>query len=325
MLSIIVPVLNERESLPQLLAEIARSGERGGIEYEVIFVDDGSRDGSWEAIRQLSEQNQRVSGIRLRRNFGKAAALTAGMRAARGDLLLMMDADLQDDPAEIPNFLSKLDEGFDVVNGWKVRRLDPWHKVFPSRVFNWMIGRLTGLKLHDHNCGLKLFRVDVAREMTIYGELHRFIPVLAHARGFRVTEIAVHHRERQFGHSKYGVRRFLRGFLDLLTVKFLTGFGQRPQHMLGAIGLTFLGVGFLGLGYLAVLWLLMNVPPVWGGAPLIAVSPIGPRPLLAYSVAATLLGGQSLSLGLLAELIVSNTVREQATFSISERAGRREE
>jgi len=322
MLSIIVPVLNEHESLPQLLSEIVRSGERHGIAYEVIFVDDGSHDGSWEAIRQLSDQDQRVSGIRLRRNFGKAAALTAGMRAAKGDLVLMMDADLQDDPAEIPNFLSKLNDGYDVVNGWKQRRLDPWHKVFPSRVFNVMISRLTGLKMHDHNCGLKLFRAEVAREISIYGELHRFIPVLAHARGFRVTEIAVHHRERQFGHSKYGVRRFLRGFLDLLTVKFLTGFGQRPQHMLGAIGLSFLGVGFLGLGYLAVLWLLMNLPPLWGGTPLITVSPIGSRPLLAYSVAATLLGGQSLSLGLLAELIVSNTVRQQATFSISEQAGR---
>lgn len=322
MLSIIVPVLNEHESLPQLLSEIVRSGERHGIAYEVIFVDDGSHDGSWEAIRQLSDQDQRVSGIRLRRNFGKAAALTAGMRAAKGDLVLMMDADLQDDPAEIPNFMSKLSDGYDVVNGWKQRRLDPWHKVFPSRVFNVMISRLTGLKLHDHNCGLKLFRAEVAREISIYGELHRFIPVLAHARGFRVTEIAVHHRERQFGHSKYGVRRFLRGFLDLLTVKFLTGFGQRPQHMLGAIGLSFLGVGFLGLGYLAVLWLLMNLPTLWGGTPLITVSPIGSRPLLAYSVAATLLGGQSLSLGLLAELIVSNTVRQQATFSISEQAGR---
>lgn len=325
MLSIIVPVLNEHESLPQLLAEIVRSGERHGVEYEVIFVDDGSRDRSWTAIQQLSAQDQRVSGIRLRRNFGKAAALTAGMRAARGDLVLMMDADLQDDPAEIPNFLNKLNGEFDVVNGWKQRRLDPWHKVFPSRVFNWMISRLTGLKLHDHNCGLKLFRAEVAREITIYGELHRFIPVLAHAKGFRVTEIAVHHRERQFGHSKYGVRRFLRGFLDLLTVKFLTGFGQSPQHMLGAIGLTFLGLGFFGLGYLAVLWMMMNLPPLWGSTPLITVSPIGPRPLLAYSVAATLLGGQSLSLGLLAELIVSNTVREQSTFSIAERAGRCDE
>ncbi len=320
MLSIIVPVLNERESLPQLLAEIVRVGERHGIEQEVIFVDDGSRDGSWETVGELASQNASVSGIRFRRNFGKAAALTAGMRAARGDLVMMMDADLQDDPAEIPNFMDKLNEGFDVVNGWKQRRLDPWHKVYPSRVFNWMIGRLTGLKLHDHNCGLKLFRAEVFREITIYGELHRFIPVLAHARGFRVTEISVHHRERQFGQSKYGVRRFLRGFLDLLTVKFLTGFGQRPQHMLGAIGLLFLGLGFLGLGYLAVLWLLMNLPPLWGGK-LLEASPIGPRPLLAYSVAAALLGGQSLSLGLLAELIVSNTVREQDTFSVAEQVG----
>ncbi|MFM9965680.1 MAG: glycosyltransferase family 2 protein [Planctomycetaceae bacterium] len=321
MLSIIVPVLNERESLPQLLAEIVQVSERHGIECEVIFVDDGSRDGGWDTIRDLASGNSRVSGIRFRRNFGKAAALTAGMRAARGELVMMMDADLQDDPAEIPNFLAKLNEGFDVVNGWKQRRLDPWHKVYPSRVFNGMIGWLTGLTLHDHNCGLKLFRAEVAREITLYGELHRFIPVLAHARGFRVTEIAVHHRERQFGQSKYGVRRFLRGFLDLLTVKFLTGFGQRPQHMLGAIGLMFLGLGGLGLGYLAVLWLLMNLPPLWGGTPLIAISPIGSRPLLAYSVAATLLGGQSLSLGLLAELIVSNTVREQDTFSVAEKVG----
>lgn len=321
MLSIIVPVLNEEESLRELYSEIARVQARHAIELELIFIDDGSRDRSWEAIQQLAAQDERVSGIRFRRNFGKAAALTAGMRQARGERILMMDADLQDDPAEIPKFLARLDEGFDVVNGWKQRRLDPWHKVYPSRVFNWMIGRLTGLKLHDHNCGLKLFRADVARELTLYGELHRFIPVLAHARGFRVTEIPVHHRERRFGHSKYGVRRFSRGFLDLLTVKFLTGFGQRPQHVLGAIGLLFLGLGFFGLSYLALLWLLMHLPPLWGATSPIAVVPIGSRPLLAYSVAATLLGGQSLSLGLLAELIVSRTVREQDTFSVAERVG----
>lgn len=319
MLSIIIPVLNESESLAQLFDEISVVGQQHEITLEVIFVDDGSRDRSWDVIRELSAKDARVSGIRFRRNFGKAAALTAGMRAATGEHLMMMDADLQDDPAEIPKFLAELNQGFDVVNGWKQRRLDPWHKVYPSRVFNGMIGWLTGLKLHDHNCGLKLFRESVAREIRIYGELHRFIPVLAHARGFRVTELPVHHRERQFGHSKYGVRRFLRGFLDLLTVKFLTGFGQRPQHMLGAIGLMFLGLGGLGLSYLAVLWLLMNIPPLAGIAPIIAATPIGSRPLLAYSVAATLLGGQSLSLGLLAELIVSNTVREQETYSIAER------
>ncbi len=319
MLSIIVPVLNESESLAQLFGEISSVGQQHGITLEVIFVDDGSRDRSWEVIRELSAQDTRVSGIRLRRNFGKAAALTAGMRAATGEHLMMMDADLQDDPVEIPKFLAELNNGFDVVNGWKQRRLDPWHKVYPSRVFNGMIGWLTGLRLHDHNCGLKLFRASVAREIRIYGELHRFIPVLAHARGFRVTELPVHHRERQFGHSKYGVRRFLRGFLDLLTVKFLTGFGQRPQHMLGAIGLTFLGFGSLGLSYLAIFWMLMNIPPLLGIASIIPATPIGSRPLLAYSVAATLLGGQTLSLGLLAELIVSNTVREQETFSVAER------
>ena len=195
-------------------------------------------------IQTLAERNPSVSGIRFRRNFGKAAALTAGMRAARGDLLLMIDADLQDDPAEIPKMLGKLGEGYDVVNGWKERRLDPWHKVYPSRVFNWIVSRLSGLKLHDHNCGLKLFRAEVAAEIRLYGELHRFIPVLAHARGFRVTELPVHHRPRRFGTSKYGVRRFARGFLDLLTVTFLTGFGQRPQHILGGFGLCFLGLGF---------------------------------------------------------------------------------
>jgi len=180
-----------------------------------------------------------------------------------------------------------------------------------------MVGRLTGLHLHDHNCGLKMFRAEVAREIRIYGELHRFISVLAFSRGFRVAELPVHHRPRQFGHSKYGVRRFLRGLLDLLTVKFLTGFGERPQHMLGAFGLLFLGLGTLGLGYLGVTWFFMNVvqliPPV----------PIGTRPLLAYSIAMSLLGGQALSLGLLAELIVAYTGRDQATYSVSARTGPR--
>jgi len=312
MLSIIVPVFNEEESLPDLHREISETCRSHDIDVEVIFIDDGSRDGSWKIIQELSQTDDRVSGIRFRRNFGKAAALTAGMRAASGSEILMMDADLQDDPAEIPAFLAKLEEGYDVVNGWKQRRLDPWHKVYPSKVFNGMVSRLTGLKLHDHNCGLKLFRAEVAREIRIYGELHRFIPVLSHARGFRVTELPVNHRKRRHGHSKYGVRRFLRGFLDLLTVKFLTGFGQRPQHMLGAIGMLFFGLGILGLGYLSVIWILTNVFGLGFG-------PIGSRPLLAYSVASTLLGAQAISLGLLAELLVAYTGRESDTYSIAER------
>ena len=312
MLSIIVPVLNEAESLPELYTEICESAEKNSIDLEIVFVDDGSRDESWIVIADLAKRDERVQGIRFRRNFGKAAALTAAMRAARGEYIMMMDADLQDDPAEIPRFMAKLGDGFDVVNGWKQKRLDPWHKVYPSKVFNWMIGRLTGLHLHDHNCGLKLFRAAVAREIRIYGELHRFIPVLAHARGFHVTEISVNHRERQFGHSKYGVRRFLRGLLDLITVKFLTGFGQRPQHMLGAFGLFFFGMGMLGLSWLALSWVLMHGPG-W-----MAVEKIGNRPLLAYSIASTLLGAQAISLGLLAELVVAYTGRDRDSFSIAE-------
>lgn len=311
-LSIIVPVLNEAESLPTLHREILSGCAEGNIDFEILFIDDGSTDSSWATITQLVANDSRVSGIRFRRNFGKAAALTAGMRAARGQVLMMMDADLQDDPAEIPAFLAKLDEGADVVNGWKQRRLDPWHKVYPSKVFNGMVGWLTGVRLHDHNCGLKAFRREVAEEIRIYGELHRFIPVLAHARGFRISELAVNHRPRQHGHSKYGIRRFLRGFLDLLTVKFLTGFGQRPQHMLGAVGLGLFAIGGLGLAALAVLWILTNVFGHDHG-------PIGSRPLLAYSVAATLLGAQAFSLGLLAELLVAYTGRDQDTFSVRER------
>ena len=197
-LSIIVPILNEASSLEILSGEILAAAKGTVKELEVILVDDGSSDESWSVIQKLSGLYPDVSGIRFRRNFGKAAALTAGLRAARGDLILMMDADLQDDPAEISRFIQQIDSGADVVNGWKVRRLDPWHKVYPSRVFNWMAGFLTGLHLHDHNCGLKMFRSEVAREIHIYGELHRFIPVLAFGRGFRVDELAVNHRARRF-------------------------------------------------------------------------------------------------------------------------------
>ena len=279
---------------------------------KILFVDDGSRDGSWNEIRRLATIDKKVRGLRFRRNFGKAAALTAGMKSARGELVLMMDADLQDDPAEIPQFIAKLDEGFDVVNGWKVRRLDPWHKVYPSRVFNWLLSRLTGVNLHDHNCGLKLFRSEVCREIRLYGSLHRFIPVLAHARGFRVAELGIHHRPRQHGHSKYGFQRFLSGFLDILTVTFLVGYGQRPQHVLGAIGLACFGIGMLGLSYLASIWSLMNIVPIW------TPEPIGIRPLLPYSIALTLLGAQAMSLGLLAELIVHHSSRDSDNYSVSE-------
>lgn len=315
-LSVIIPVMNEEGSLRQLWTELSASAGSAVDSFEVIFVDDGSTDSSWEVISEICRDNTECSAVRFRRNFGKAAALTAAMKAAEGELILMMDADLQDDPAEIPAMLKLISDGFDVVNGWKQKRLDPWHKVYPSRVFNRMVSRLTGLTLHDHNCGLKMFRSEVAQEIRIYGELHRFIPVLAHSRGFRVTELPVHHRSRQHGSSKYGVRRFLRGFLDLLTVSFLVTFGRRPLHALGGTGLFFLVLGLTGLGYLAVLWVLMNVFGV------MKPESIGGRPLLAYSIASSLLGGQIFSVGLLAEMIVANTRGAEQTYSISAEIGR---
>lgn len=317
MLSVLIPVFDEARSLRELYAQIVAACEPAMDAFEIIFVDDGSTDDSWLTICELIVEDPRVSGIRFRRNFGKAAALSAGLRSARGDLLCMLDADLQDDPAEIPRLLGTLHRGYDVVNGWKIRRLDPWHKTGPSKVFNWMVSRLTGLPLHDHNCGLKVFRREVADELRLYGELHRFIPVLAHSRGFRVTELEVNHRPRMFGESKYGFRRFVRGFLDLLTVKFLTGFGQRPLHILGGVGLGCFSLGTLGMAWLALLWIARHV---FTSDP--AAEPIGSRPLLAYSIAALLLGGQLLSLGLLAELIVANAGRDQEAYSIRERAGR---
>ena len=226
-----------------------------GYVLDIIFVDDGSTDESWETICRLAAGDSRVRGMRFRRNFGKAAALIAGFQACRGELIMTLDADLQDDPREIPRFLAEMGKQLDVVSGWKKVRHDPWHKVGPSRVFNRMVSWLTDVNLHDHNCGMKCYRREIFREVRLYGELHRFVPVLAAARGFKVGELPIEHRPRKFGHSKYGVRRFIKGFLDLLTVKFLTGFGHRPQHMLGTVGLLCFFGGGLGMIYLALYWL----------------------------------------------------------------------
>jgi dolichol-phosphate mannosyltransferase len=309
-LSVVIPVFNEAESLETLFGELDRTAAAEGYDLEVVFVDDGSSDGSWPAIKRLSEGDARVRGIRFRRNFGKAAALSAGFQAARGELIVTLDADLQDDPKEIPRFVAEMGTHFDVVSGWKRVRHDPWHKVGPSRVFNWMVSRLTGVNLHDHNCGMKCYRREVLREVRLYGELHRFVPVLADARGFRIGELAIEHRPRRFGHSKYGMKRFVKGFLDLLTVKFLTGFGHRPQHLLGTLGLTFFGLGALGMIYLAFYWL---VGMLDGHDP-----KLHQRPALIYSVGALLLGGQLLSIGFLAELITAFGGRDADTYSIAE-------
>lgn len=329
MLSIVIPVFNEEKSLEKLHEELCEVADSHGREWEVVFVDDGSADGSWAAIERMAGADARVRGIRFRRNFGKAAALSAGFADAWGELIFTLDADLQDDPHEIPNFLAEMEKGFDVVSGWKKIRHDPWHKVGPSRVFNWMVSRLTGVKLHDHNCGMKCYRREVFREVRLYGELHRFVPVLAAARGFRVGEVVVRHRPREFGRSKYGLTRFVKGFLDLLTVKFLTGFGQRPQHLLGTIGLALFLLGMLGLVALGACW---TGSRLLASAGLLAVPEgktledvlfhLHEHPMAAlYSAALLLLGGQQMLVGFLAELIIAYHQPEMKTYSIAGRAG----
>jgi glycosyltransferase involved in cell wall biosynthesis len=233
----VVPVCNEAESLDALVGEIRDVAGRNDLDVEVVFVDDGSRDESWERIVSLEREDRRIGGIRFRRNYGKAAALMAGFATARRDVVFMMDADLQDPPEEMPRLLARLDEGYDLVSGWKQVRHDPWHKVYPSRVFNKLIGWLTGVALHDHVCGFKVMRREVAKELRIYGELHRFIAVLSAARGFRVAEIPTLHRARTRGVGKYGFTRFFKGFLDLLTVLTITRYRWRPQHVIGVAGL----------------------------------------------------------------------------------------
>jgi dolichol-phosphate mannosyltransferase len=314
LVSLVIPVFNERESLPQLAAEIATAVRDLPARCEVLFVDDGSNDGSWETIRELAAADPRVRGLRFRRNFGKAAALQAGFSQASGWAVLTLDADLQDDPKEIPRFLAAVKGGFDVVSGWKKVRHDPWHKVFPSRVFNWLVSCVTGVRLHDHNCGYKAYRAEVLAEVRLYGELHRFVPVIAAGRGFKVGELVIHHRPRRYGHSKYGIRRFTKGFLDLISVQFLTGFGDRPQHFLGRLGLLPIALGCLGLFGLAVNGLVRLADGDAG------MGPTGQVVGAVLSVGLLLFGAQLVITGLLAELIVDRErASDQDPYAIVER------
>jgi glycosyltransferase involved in cell wall biosynthesis len=291
-LSVVVPVLDEVDSLPGLYRELTAVLEPLGRPYELIFVDDGSQDGSFATLEKLHRSDDRVRVIQHRRNFGKAAALQSGFRAARGDVVVTLDADLQDDPAELPRLLQHLEDGCDLVSGWKQDRQDPASKTLPSRLFNRVTAWLTGVRLHDFNSGYKAYRREVVEELRLYGELHRFIPALAAWRGFRVEEVPVHHRPRRFGRSKYGSARFWRGSLDLLTVLFLTRYTRRPLHLFGSLGLLAWAAGGSVNLYLAALWLA-------------GVRPIGNRPLLAFGILGMLVGLQFFCLGLLSELILS--------------------
>ena len=243
MISVVVPLHNEERSIGLLHEELQAALDPLGEEWEAVYVDDGSTDGSFSALTRLHAREDNVRVVRLRRNFGKAAALAAGFAQAAGERVVTIDADLQDDPTEIPQLLAKLDEGFDVVSGWKTRRRDPLSRRLPSKLFNWVAGWMSGLRLHDMNCGLKAYRAEVVHNLVLYGELHRFIPVLAHEQGYRVAEMPVNHRPREHGRSRYGLERYLRGFLDLLTVSFMGRYRHRPLHLFGGLGLLLGGSG----------------------------------------------------------------------------------
>jgi glycosyltransferase involved in cell wall biosynthesis len=304
-LSVVIPVFNERPGLRALLDELTAEVSDLLIPAEIIFVDDGSTDGSAEELDALAAQDPSlVRVIHLRGNFGKTAALAAGFDSAGGEIVVTLDADLQDDPREIPRFLEALDSGLDLVSGYKKNRRDPLRRVVASRIFNWLVRCATGTGLHDVNCGFKAMRRQVVAEITLYGELHRFIPILACWRKFRVGEIEVGHRARKSGKSKYGLPRYLRGFVDLLTVSFLTRFDMRPAHFFSGIGLTLFGIGFVICSYLSILWFR-------GGGP------IGGRPLLMLGVLLLIGGVQGVCLGLLAELVMRRRLVDRRPYSVA--------
>ncbi len=292
MISVVIPVHNEERSVALLYDELSATFVAEGLAWEAVFVDDGSTDGTFAALTHLHDANDNVRAVRFRRNFGKAAALDAGFKEAGGDIVVTIDGDLQDDPAEIPRLLARLGEGYDLVTGWKTKRRDPLTRRIPSKLFNAVAGRVSGIRLHDMNCGLKAYRAEVLDGLSLYGELHRYIPVLAHYRGYRVTELPVNHRPREHGSSNYGVERYVRGFLDLLTVTFMGRYSHRPLHLFGGLGLAAGALGFAILLYLTVVKLTGDA--------------IGQRPLLTLGVLLVVVGIQLLSLGLLSELITSH-------------------
>lgn len=302
-ISIIIPVYNESESIPELYEAIGRELVELGVHGEIIFVDDGSVDGTSEILRELQRKDPRITIIRFRRNFGKAAALSAGFQMAKGEVIVTLDADLQDQPTEMPRLLEKLESGYDLVSGWKKVRHDPVGKRWPSRIFNFVTALLTGVPLHDMNCGFKAYRREVVEEIRLYGEMHRYIPVLASYRGFRVGEVVVEHRQRPYGQSKYGVTRLFGGVFDLLTVIMLTRYNRKPLHAFGVFGGLMLASGFLIELYLSVGWVFGR----W----------IGDRPILLLGILLLIVGMQFIFFGLMAEMIAYSARRDE-DYSIRE-------
>ena len=294
-ISLVIPVYNEHESLKKLYAAIMAVINENKYPYEIIFVDDGSNDGSMEVMEELACADENIKIIEFRSNCGKATGLQAGFNHAEGDIIITMDADLQDDPKEIPRFIAKLDEGYDMVSGWKKNRLDPAEKRLPSKLFNKVTSMMSGVKLHDFNCGFKAYRKEVAKSVDLYGELHRYIPVLASRRGFKIAEIVVEHHAREFGKSKYGARRYLRGLFDSVTTTFLAKYYDKPMYFFGLLGLIFILAGFIIGLTLTVQWFMGQG--------------IGTRPALTLAMLLLILGALFFAIGIIGDMIVHATFR----------------
>jgi glycosyltransferase involved in cell wall biosynthesis len=301
MLSVVIPAYNEEENVPILYEKLKKVLDSLGEDYEIIFVDDGSTDGTYQRLKQLAEKDNRLKVIRFKRNYGQTAAMSAGFEHAKGDVIITLDADLQNDPEDIPLLLEKLEEGYHVVSGWRKDRKDPFlSRRLPSMIANWLISKITGVHLHDYGCTLKAYRAEVVKDLELFGDMHRFLPALTKRRGAKITEVVVRHHPRMFGKSKYGIGRTIRVLLDIMLVKFLNEYINKPLYMFGSVGFLLLGLGLFSLFYLIFLKLFLE-------------EPIGRRPLLILSVLLILAGIQLISTGLLAELLIRIYYRTKDT------------
>ncbi len=308
-ISIVIPAYNEEDNIPILYEKLKGVLERLGREYEIIFVDDGSVDRTWERLKEIAEKDQRVKLIRFRKNYGQTAAMYAGFRHATGEVIITLDADLQNDPEDIPTLLQKLEEGYDIVSGWRKDRKDPFlSRRLPSMIANWIISKVTGVELHDYGCTLKAYRADIVKRLELYGDMHRFLPALTKRLGAKITEIPVRHHPRLYGKSKYGIGRTVRVILDIFLVKFLNEYINKPMYVFGTVGFALLSLGLLMLFYLLFIKLFLD-------------EEIGRRPLLILSVLFTLAGIQLLSTGIIAELLVRIYYRtkEDKPFVVEEK------
>lgn len=316
-ISVVIPARDEEQSIGELSQWIARVMEQHQYSYEVLFVDDGSEDGTWEKIKSINLSNPNFKGIRFNRNFGKSAALQTGFRASTGQVVITMDADLQDSPDEIPALHKMIrEEGYQLVSGWKKKRHDPISKTVPSKFFNWVTRKISGIRLHDFNCGLKAYAAPVVKNITVYGEMHRYIPVIAKWAGFtKIGEKVVEHRERKYGHTKFGWERFVRGFLDLLTITFVGRFARRPMHFFGAWGMVMFLVG--GFFTVKILW--DKVDSVWiSKIPL--KRDVAEQPIFYLALVAVILGVQLFLTGFLAELIARQSISKK-DYLVIEKVG----